>query len=283
MSRLELVEGYARGEITRRTFVRRLVALGVSLSAALTYAELVRPATAQARPGEEPYYEGGVYEDTLPPDVVAQAPTEVTHDRAMANALVDPNLQATEVRFEFGLPGAPLAGTGAVRIEGDGDRPVAIPLEGLQPQTAYVVRVVAVNPRGTTFGELVPFTTAAPPPPPPDTAKPQVSLRVSRQSLAKVRRTGAVLVRVGADEDVALALLATMSVPARGRARRRTVKVARARTQVQGGRPKTVRLKLTRAGRRALRDRDAAKLVLRVRAKDAAGNRRVRRSSFRLS
>lgn len=295
MSRLELVEGYARGDITRRTFVRRLVALGVSLSAALTYAELVRPAAAEARPGEEPYYENGVYEDTLPPDAVTEAPTEVTHDRATARALVDPNLRATDVRFEYGPPGAPPAGTAPARIEGDGDQPVAIAIEGLQPVTDYVVRVVASNARGTAFGEWVSFQTAAAPAAPAvattaavataDTAKPKVSLRALRQSLATVLRTGAVRIRVGADEDATLEMLLTTSVPARGRASagRRTVKVAQAKTKVRAGRPKTVRLRLTRAGRRVLRDRDEAKLALRVRAKDGAGNRRVRRSSLRLS
>lgn len=296
MSRLELVEGYARGDITRRTFVRRLVALGVSLSAALSYAELVRPATARAAAGEQDFYETH-YEDTLPPDAVTQPPTGVTHDRATAHALVDPNLQATDVRFEFGPPGAPAAGTAPVRIEGDGDQSVAIGIEGLQPASAYVVRVVASNARGTALGEWVPFQTGAAPVTPTavasaavplaDTARPKVSLRALRQSVDSVLRTGAVRIRVGTDEDATLEMLLTTTVPARGPARSsargRTVKVAKAKTTVRGGRPKTVRLRLTRAGRRALRDRDEAKLALRVRAKDAAGNRRVRRSSLRLS
>ena len=298
MSRQELVEGYARGDITRRTFVRRLVALGVSVSAALSYAELVRPATAEARPGEEPFYENGVYEDTLPPDVQTHAPSEVTHDRAVAHALVDPNLQATDVRFEFGPAGAPLAGTGPVRVEGDGDRPVSILLEGLQPSTAYVVRALATNPRGTATGELVPFQTGAAPASAPapvvataaavpvDSAKPKVTLKALSRSLATVLRTGAVRIRVGADEDASLDLLLTLVVPAsrpRAAAKRRTVKVARKKTTVRAGKSKTVRLRLTRAGRKALRGRDDVRLVLQVRAVDAAGNRRVRRSGLGLS
>ncbi len=47
MSREQLVDAYLRGEISRRTFVRRLVDLGVSLGAAMTYAE-VMPARASA-------------------------------------------------------------------------------------------------------------------------------------------------------------------------------------------------------------------------------------------
>ena len=47
MSREELVHAYLNGEISRRAFVRRLVAVGVSLTAALTYAEM-DPALARA-------------------------------------------------------------------------------------------------------------------------------------------------------------------------------------------------------------------------------------------
>jgi hypothetical protein len=54
MSREELVGAYLNGEISRRTFVRRLVAAGVSLTAALTYAEM-DPALAHAKPGNTHY------------------------------------------------------------------------------------------------------------------------------------------------------------------------------------------------------------------------------------
>lgn len=48
MSSAEVVESYLRGEISRRTLVRRLVAAGVSLSAAAAYSELLRPEWAFA-------------------------------------------------------------------------------------------------------------------------------------------------------------------------------------------------------------------------------------------
>ena len=51
MDRQGLVDGYIRGDITRRTFVRRMTLAGVSLAAALSYAELLRPATARAVAG----------------------------------------------------------------------------------------------------------------------------------------------------------------------------------------------------------------------------------------
>ena len=65
MSRELLVGAYVRGDISRRTFVRRSVALGVSLAAALSYADLLgRTSTARAQDFGgfyydcEPFYEG---------------------------------------------------------------------------------------------------------------------------------------------------------------------------------------------------------------------------------
>ena len=48
MSSSEIVESFLRGEISRRTLVRRLAAAGVSLSAAVAYSELLRPEWAFA-------------------------------------------------------------------------------------------------------------------------------------------------------------------------------------------------------------------------------------------
>jgi hypothetical protein len=49
MSKEHLVEAYLRGDLSRRVFVRRLVAVGVSLTAALSYAEMSQ--VARADPG----------------------------------------------------------------------------------------------------------------------------------------------------------------------------------------------------------------------------------------
>ena len=48
MSSSEIVESFLRGEISRRTLVRRLAGAGVSLSAAVAYSELLRPEWAFA-------------------------------------------------------------------------------------------------------------------------------------------------------------------------------------------------------------------------------------------
>jgi hypothetical protein len=49
MSRDQLIEGYLRGEISRRRFIRGLVASGVSLGAAIAYGELA-PEPVRAAP-----------------------------------------------------------------------------------------------------------------------------------------------------------------------------------------------------------------------------------------
>lgn len=43
MSREEAVESYTAGRISRRSFIRHLVAAGVSVGAAVTYAEVLAP------------------------------------------------------------------------------------------------------------------------------------------------------------------------------------------------------------------------------------------------
>ena len=48
MSPNDLVSAYLDGRVTRRTLIRRLVAGGVSLGAAISYAELLRPQRASA-------------------------------------------------------------------------------------------------------------------------------------------------------------------------------------------------------------------------------------------
>jgi hypothetical protein len=50
MSQEELVNAYVEGRVSRRTLIRRLVAGGISLGAAVSYAHLLSPEQAAARP-----------------------------------------------------------------------------------------------------------------------------------------------------------------------------------------------------------------------------------------
>ena len=50
MPQRDLVDAYLDGRISRRTLIRRLVAGGISVGAAVSYAHLLRPESASARP-----------------------------------------------------------------------------------------------------------------------------------------------------------------------------------------------------------------------------------------
>jgi hypothetical protein len=50
MSDEELIEGYTRGRISRRTFVRRLVASGLSVAAAIAYGNALAARPAAGSP-----------------------------------------------------------------------------------------------------------------------------------------------------------------------------------------------------------------------------------------
>jgi hypothetical protein len=57
MSQEELVKAYVEGQVSRRTLIRRLIASGVSVGAAVSYAQLLEPEAASARARR-----GGVYD-----------------------------------------------------------------------------------------------------------------------------------------------------------------------------------------------------------------------------
>lgn len=59
MSREDLVEAYLQGQITRRIFVRRLVAAGVAITAATSYARMMNPAAARGANGSDDFYDDG--------------------------------------------------------------------------------------------------------------------------------------------------------------------------------------------------------------------------------
>ena len=312
MSKQELVEGYIRGDVTRRTFVRRLTATGVSLAAALSYAELLHPSTASASPGEPEFYEGDRFnarEELMAPDVITQAATGVTATSAVANALVDPNRQETKVRAELRAAGtATWQETPHVIATGDTDRVVSVALSGLAASTAYEVRAVASNRSGTATGDPVTFTTApapaaavqevapAPPPPPPppppprplpDKAGPRVRLTAVTTSLRRLLRSGILPLRLTCDEDAAIVVRASITVPVKGLRgvvrRSRRVMIASGKAEARAGRPVVVKLKLRSAGRRALKGATKATVVLDIQATDRARNTRETTSVARLS
>src|SRR3712207_225611 len=65
MSQQELIDTYREGGMSRRTLIRRLVATGVSLGAAVSYAHIFAPAAG----AEERRFHEDFYEDFYPSDV----------------------------------------------------------------------------------------------------------------------------------------------------------------------------------------------------------------------
>ncbi len=73
MSREELVEAYVEGRLSRRTFMRRLVELGVSVSAAAAYAAAL-PVPAHAAAGRDFYGQDFYGQDFYGTDASSSAP-----------------------------------------------------------------------------------------------------------------------------------------------------------------------------------------------------------------
>lgn len=99
MSNNELVTAYVEGRISRRTLIRRLVAAGVSMGAAVSYAHLLGPERAGAVPIEQcsPEY------PTVAMTILSAKLSRVRADeRIQIRAdYRDPNQGSAETRIEF--------------------------------------------------------------------------------------------------------------------------------------------------------------------------------------
>jgi hypothetical protein len=100
------------------------------------------------------------------PDVQTQAATSITSASAAFHGVVNPRTRMTSYWFEVG-PTLAYGTTTNPASAGKGDKPVAVTagIGGLQPATAYHVRLVAASDRGVTPGEDVTFTTTGTAPP----------------------------------------------------------------------------------------------------------------------
>lgn len=67
MSDREIVDAYLDGRISRRTLIRRLVAAGISIGAAVSYAQVLKPERAFARADSDHYpdYDVRIVEEDL--------------------------------------------------------------------------------------------------------------------------------------------------------------------------------------------------------------------------
>ena len=96
------------------------------------------------------------------PDVQTQAPTSVVSTTAVFHGLVNPRTRMTSYWFEVGTTLAYGNATNPASA-GKGDKPVAVTggIGGLQPETAYHVRLVASNDHGVSQGADATFTTSS--------------------------------------------------------------------------------------------------------------------------
>lgn len=313
MSQEQLVSAYVRGDISRRTFIRRLVAVGVSLSAAIAYAELLgRTSVAQAAPQD--FYDGcaAYYDDaSMRPVVSTLAADQITETTARLRGQIEPKYRTARVRFAHGETTAYGSTTPEERRSAPGTYEVSANLSGLRPGTTYHARIAARNPAGCADGGDVSFTTvaapaadppqtatatssSAPPPPAPlDLRAPLTTLAARSTELGAILRRRRIVLRLASDEAGSVLLGATAiqvtSPPrrrlGRGRAkpRKRVVTIARASVVFPAPGTQLVPLRLTLGGRRLLARLDRAAVQIVATATDAAGNRSTSRLMLRLS
>ena len=275
MSQEELVHAYVEGSISRRTFIRRLVATGVTLSAAIAYTHALRPAPAGADQSR------ALYEA---PAVITTQASDFTGDSARLNADVDPNGLPTTVYFEFGTTTAYGVRTPNQEIPGgqDGFQQVGAAIVGLDPGRTYHYRAVAANPTGQAVGGDVTLVI-------PDSSQPVAGISQVDEDIDAVVKSGVLRVLVSSDEAAQLVLEASMKAKKKGgkrgagSLRAKRILAARGSLTLDDGGDRVAELKLTRAGKRALKKASRAKLTLQTEATDLAGNSSVSRNSLRLS
>jgi hypothetical protein len=166
VSQEELVNAYLGGNLSRRTFIRRLVAGGLSLSTAVAYAHSLRPSTARAThtPGND------MYTAAQPPRVQTTAVTSISDGDGTVrlNGRINPRgALPTKWFFKVGHVGrADRIWTPERQITGGPKfdfRSVSEPLTGLLPGQEYFARLRADNGHGGhTNGNDVTFVAPGP-------------------------------------------------------------------------------------------------------------------------
>jgi hypothetical protein len=184
---------------------------------------------------------------------------------------VDPNRFPTTVWFEFGATPSYGIKTSDQAISGNGFRPVGASVVGLDPGRLYHFRAVATNQIGQTVGEDRTFAI-------PDAVQPSVGLSPVDTDLDAVEKARVLRVLVSSEEAVELSLTATMRKSGgdgSGKRAPKRIVVARGNLTMEREGDGVAQLALTRAGRRALKGVERAKLSLQVTATDLAGNSAV--------
>lgn len=100
-----------------------------------------------------------------PPSAITDVAFNINQTRATLRGFVNPNGEATQAQFEYGLTTS-YGQTTPLRLAGTGTSTVTFidSVFGLTPNTLYHFRIKATNSSGTVFGSDKTFTTLANPP-----------------------------------------------------------------------------------------------------------------------
>ena len=220
------------------------------------------------------------------PSATTGASSAVTSTGAKLAGTVNPGQVPTTYRFQFGKTTAygsqtstASAGSGASSVAAAGT------LTGLAPQTTYHYRLVATSPDGTATGADRTFTTgqnvvATPPP----GSSSFLGLRILTDS-ARLSRTGVASIRSSAPPPRSPVAEARSSFTARVRVKvkskkatsaqtkRKTLRLGKANVSLRPGQTRTIRIKITRAGRRILRRSKRLRTTLTAAARDGTGGK----------
>jgi hypothetical protein len=192
----------------------------------------------------------------LPPVAATGAAGAVTTGQAVLSALIDPRGTATSYRFQIGPTTAYGTDSAGGSVPPAGVASVSEVVGGLQPATTYHYRVLATRGTRVQIGADGTFTTPPAPPvatptptptPSPKTTPRPVTAKVTTTK-ATVDRKGAFRLKVAFTRTAATGRAALGVRPARGRST-----YAKAKVAVRRGKTVRVKLKLGRAGRRALK------------------------------
>lgn len=196
----------------------------------------------------------------------------VTVNAANVSATVNPQGGPAEVRFAYGTSTTYGSLTAPGRLApANSPVPFTAALTGLPAGTTIHYRAQVRSDFGTLVGADRTLTTAQAPSP-PDTTAPTVHLKLVGTSVAKLRASGRLKIKVTVDEAARLTLSARTGGDVALKGSGRTTAAATT----------TITLTLTAKGRRALRHRRHATLKLTARATDPAGNSTIKHATLHL-
>lgn len=213
-----------------------------------------------------PACDAGAVERSLPTATTAKA-SSITSTRAKVAGSANGGQLVASYRFQYGKTRSYASQTPAVKLAASNSAAAArATLKGLKPNTTYHYRLVVTNPDGTARGADRTFKTKL---------LRFAGARVVTKS-AKVRK-GRVRLKVACPRLAAKRCTGSLRLTAK--VKRETVKLGGSRFRVAAGRSKFVRVNLSGAARRVLRNKKRVTSRARARSVDARGGKPVVRTT----